>query len=613
MKKEEEGIKFGGSLKHSPPEILSEKLQKLPLNNYSSSADIYMFGMCCFELLHLFSLRKQIFSDHSTLNFHEISQFFDQNRIFQGKSEEEVIQLILNGERPKIEIPDHLNIDQRFISLIEKCLSQKKEDRPTISDLILTFNDLIDNNKEKNLNSFPNDLFAYHLNLSFDDRKTITSKTETSNHLFHFDEVYSCLQKAIRRGNVEETIYWAMEFDLSGCSQAAIDRLTVIGSEDQSLALLQTPLYLWNDWNEFNQLNDAAKKGCYCAIVKQRFILVRMAEILAKMNTCRTTNNSCCVSMGLVQKKIDECEEYLKEHRNLSREEKDGVLNGFFMNIPSKNYLGKFTEFATHANQFNDQESEEEALFLLQRLYMEKDSEKWHNLLWNQILQWNTIFPETKENIRSLHRLFTKNIGGESGTRLRIFHALLLFAREKFFYNDEGKLKEELPISNLNENDVLKLYHDTLTKSILEGRWKEGIPDYCVDRHCKRGKGKGADDVYHYGADTTDEFFIAAKEWNVDVSDWSKEEIAKSHGEGKKWFKNQKVGQPTLISQFFDVGSSVVNEIYRSPPGIDYCYYRQRAKEYYLLWEEIYGSLEAKSVRIMATQRALIANLQSNN
>ncbi len=91
----------------------------------------------------------------------------------------------------------------------------------------------------------------------------------------------------------------------------------------------------------------------------------------------------------------------------------------------------------------------------------------------------------------------------------------------------------------------------------LEGRHPEGIPAYAVDRHTKRGKGGESTEYYCMGDDTTDSIRSAADHWKVDISNWTPAVIAKSHGPGRRFFKNQRIGEPTLITQFFKEGSSV--------------------------------------------------------
>ena len=63
-------------------------------------------------------------------------------------------------------------------------------------------------------------------------------------HLYLTDEVMSILQKAVRRGNAYDAMYWAAELDQSGMGKGALDRLTVVASEDVSLTVPSMPTYI---------------------------------------------------------------------------------------------------------------------------------------------------------------------------------------------------------------------------------------------------------------------------------------------------------------------------------------------------------------------------------
>lgn len=57
--------------------------------------------------------------------------------------------------------------------------------------------------------------------------------TVNNHNLF---EVVSALQKAVRRGNVDDALYWAVDMDLSGYADYCWRRLVVMASEDIGLA-----------------------------------------------------------------------------------------------------------------------------------------------------------------------------------------------------------------------------------------------------------------------------------------------------------------------------------------------------------------------------------------
>jgi len=62
------------------------------------------------------------------------------------------------------------------------------------------------------------------------------SEKSVTNGGYKLDEVVSALQKEIRRGNEEQSLYWALELAESGYLKLLMTRLQVIASEDIGLA-----------------------------------------------------------------------------------------------------------------------------------------------------------------------------------------------------------------------------------------------------------------------------------------------------------------------------------------------------------------------------------------
>jgi replication-associated recombination protein RarA len=72
-------------------------------------------------------------------------------------------------------------------------------------------------------------------------------------------EVASALQKAIRRGNEREALYWASELDLAGYGGYVFKRLRIIASEDVGLADTETVVAvraLYENWLEAKKAKD---------------------------------------------------------------------------------------------------------------------------------------------------------------------------------------------------------------------------------------------------------------------------------------------------------------------------------------------------------------------
>ena len=67
-------------------------------------------------------------------------------------------------------------------------------------------------------------------------------------------EVVSALQKAIRRGRVDDALYWAVDMDLSGYAAYCWRRLLYIASEDVGLAaptVASEVRALFDDWRDY--------------------------------------------------------------------------------------------------------------------------------------------------------------------------------------------------------------------------------------------------------------------------------------------------------------------------------------------------------------------------
>jgi replication-associated recombination protein RarA len=68
----------------------------------------------------------------------------------------------------------------------------------------------------------------------------------TTAHDYPLDEVASALQKAVRRSQVDEALWWAAELNVSGYGAYCWRRLMVIANEDIGLAHSQAPILVWS-------------------------------------------------------------------------------------------------------------------------------------------------------------------------------------------------------------------------------------------------------------------------------------------------------------------------------------------------------------------------------
>jgi hypothetical protein len=157
---------------------------------------------------------------------------------------------------------------------------------------------------------------------------------------------------------------------------------------------------------------------------KSRDVLLRMAEVITSVHKCRSANNACGYSLALVQQRI---------------ESQSDVIS-----VPSLNQLKSAMEAARL-----DFAMETEALYLLQRMFMEVNAKGDHiheERIWNMVASLPTTHDSIRESIAALHELtIPRHIGGESGSRLRLFHAVLLFTREPWL-----DIEATIPASNVN-------------------------------------------------------------------------------------------------------------------------------------------------------------------
>ena len=585
---------FAGSIRHSPKEICVQKQNNQPLTNYSKKTDIYMLGMIIFEILNFFEYKKSLRNGD-----------IDKQRIFpQLKGQKDVINFILSNDNlPQYLISKLTKQEGKaremkdIIELVRQCIEENPAKRPDTVQVIKGLKAIEKKQKTK----------ITHVQTNWMKRisshKTLCGKSGNTVSLYSGDELMSCLQKSIRRCANSECLFWLSEMALSGNYTSAMSRLTVIASEDLSLAHLQTPQFLLDNWVKFNEPG--------IPLFEQLYILFSTGDILASMRCCKTTNNSCGASLQFLENKITEVKEILKN-------KPDKVLTDNeiqYLEEPNEKHFQQIRELAFRARDQEDFNAEKEALCIIQRFYTEMENEDWHKAVWKEILSWETLNKHTKDNMNALYNLnYPGLVGGDSGVRLRIFHAFLLFTREKYF----PLPLEPLPITTLSRDDVFNYLKNKLD-NIKNGNIKENrlltIYPFAVDRHTARGKGGPRDENYQYGVDTVPKFRAAAAIYGYDVSGWSEDEIAKSHGPAKKWPRNVDIGSPTLLEQFFDEGAVVFNTVYRQPPEITAanngdCMYISTAKQFYIFWEKKYESVEAKSLSMMARHHKALRELQ---
>lgn len=108
---------------------------------------------------------------------------------------------------------------------------------------------------------------------------------------YELPHVVSALQKAIRRGQEEAAVYWALEMDNSGFTAYAFRRLAVIASEDVGLAEPTMPAVieaLRSSWERERQHRKGARGGLF---------LVHATLALCRARKSRIVDNAL-ISVG---------------------------------------------------------------------------------------------------------------------------------------------------------------------------------------------------------------------------------------------------------------------------------------------------------------------------
>jgi replication-associated recombination protein RarA len=109
------------------------------------------------------------------------------------------------------------------------------------------------------------------------------------------DEAASALQKAIRRGEEREALYWASELELAGFGNYVWKRLLVIASEDVGLASTETVIAaraLRENWNELRKTVKPPYEGFV------RVFLLHAVCLLARAPKSRALDHALVVMYG---------------------------------------------------------------------------------------------------------------------------------------------------------------------------------------------------------------------------------------------------------------------------------------------------------------------------
>lgn len=145
-----------------------------------------------------------------------------------------------------------------------------------------------------------------------------------------------------------------------------------------------------------------------------------------------------------------------------------------------------------------------------------------------------------------------------------VMHALLPQVR-----TSEGQWEAEYPA----HREVSPHLTDWYNVRGIEARYPLPIPDFVFDNHTERGKGRN----------TLKRLKSRLKSVGINYHDYPEAFWLRSHGPPITYPEGM-----TPVAYFFDVSSQLVNEPFPNP-------FHDTARDFYLMWEEQYGTRQAKS------------------
>lgn len=108
---------------------------------------------------------------------------------------------------------------------------------------------------------------------------------------YDFGEVASAFQKSVRRGLLDDALYWGVELYLSGCHEYAWKRMRVMCSEDIGPAEPGLPAQIAGLYTMFRQLLDAKPKRAG-AMGSEKLFFVHAVILLARARKCRVVDHA---------------------------------------------------------------------------------------------------------------------------------------------------------------------------------------------------------------------------------------------------------------------------------------------------------------------------------
>ena len=388
-------------------------------------------------------------------------------------------------------------------------------------------------------------------------------------NLYNVDEVLSALQKAVRRSLVDEALFWTLELARSGLGALAMVRFGVMCSEDVALGSPCLPQFVLAARRRFSQLAKAGNDRSASAP------LLECAHVFA--GGCK--NREPATGAVWVSSRLEQ------ELRRA--EEGPGAHTRHWLILPAPKRVERLrSSIAASAAARDPAEQlrqEQDALLTLQSLFLDDKQE----LIWRLLLSLRPVgatsaCPQLRPTVQALFDMVQER--ATSAERYAMIHALFLHTRQEMIPPHMWCTLSRPCTPSLEE---------------LSARWPGralAIPAYALDKHTRRGGTGGRPMREHtlQGEDTRHLLLESASWWGKDVSEWSEEEIAKSHGAGivRALHTGRGAGgisslhRQSLLSHFYEEGVVCSDEFHLSSAGDPY---REGAQAFNLALEERFG------------------------
>ena len=392
-----------------------------------------------------------------------------------------------------------------------------------------------------------------------------------SKNLYMMDELYSALQKEIRRGNVDEVLFFGGEFVNSGNPNPLWNRLFLIACEDVSIGQPHTSVVLWDDYNQWKitlKKEGINIKNSYLSKNASQFLIHSLKYITLSYKN-RIINNSLAYVTATY--KLDDI--ILPETNLIELPTTITYLQTDYKK--AIDYLYKLFYYYLVNRVY------EKAIFCVDVISQIRETLKlqFSPDPYQFIINYNP-FKQLNKLFNTFNAIKNADLG-----QPRLILTFMVYLIINF----------DVVKDILDEDPLLPIGGDTFfynDEHDIKKRRRFAIPNYAIDKHTSRGKGSKKT------LNNLNLLEKEAKKRNIDISNWSSEEKQKSHGNylnfADEYITQQK--NHSAVSHFFIIGS-LVTHVRKGPAGEDP--YFEKALSAYLEIEFKKGYKSAKSTQIL--------------